>query len=55
MAMRAFGAFPTLKLRVRRLILQPDESAATGALNDAQLRVLLDLRDATHQRHADGR
>jgi hypothetical protein len=48
-AMRAFGAFPTLKLRVRRLLLQP-EAASAGALNDAQVRVLLDLRESAASR-----
>ncbi len=49
-AMRAFGAFPTLKLRVRRLLLQPENATAAAVLNDAQVRVLLDLRESAGSR-----
>jgi hypothetical protein len=48
-----FAAFPALKPRLRRFVLQPDEATARGALNDAQIRVLLDLREAT-RRHGTG-
>jgi predicted ester cyclase len=53
MAARVFAAFPALKPRLRRFVLQPDEATARGALNDAQIRVLLDLREAT-RRHGTG-
>jgi hypothetical protein len=43
-----FVCFPSLKSRLRRAASAPPASAtATTELNDAQLRVLLDLRDAS--------
>jgi hypothetical protein len=43
-----FVRFPSLKSRLRRAASAPPASAtATTELNDAQLRVLLDLRDAS--------
>jgi hypothetical protein len=45
LAARAFAAFPSLKLRLRALASQPLPSVADH-LDDAQLRVLLDLRGA---------
>jgi hypothetical protein len=45
LAARAFIAFPSLKLRLRALASRP-LPAATSQLDDAQLRVLIDLREA---------
>jgi hypothetical protein len=45
LAARAFVAFPSLKLRLRSLASKP-LPAVMGNLDDAQMRVLIDLREA---------
>ncbi len=44
LAARAFAAFPSLKLRLRALSTSPLPAVAQH-LDDAQLRVLMDLRE----------
>lgn len=44
LAARAFSAFPSLKLRLRALASAPLPAVAEH-LDDAQLRVLIDLRE----------
>lgn len=43
---RTLQRFPSLKLRLRRLMFQGPAVTQRAALNDAQLRVFIDLRDA---------
>ena len=46
-AVRLLEMFPTLKLRLRRMVLHRAPAANhLGELDDAQLRVLADLREA---------
>jgi hypothetical protein len=45
LAARAFVAFPSLKLRLRSLASRP-LPAVMGQLDDAQIRVVIDLREA---------
>lgn len=55
LAARAFGRFPTLKLRLRRMVSQPVVAPAqTRNLDDAQMRVLIDLREAMQDRSRSG-
>jgi hypothetical protein len=49
LAARALAAFPSLKLRLRSLASEPLPAVAQQ-LDDAQLRVLIDLRDAARPR-----
>jgi hypothetical protein len=47
LASRVFALFPSVKLRLQRMMAQPLAGGArTEELTDAQLRVLIDLQDA---------
>ena len=50
-ASRLFARFPSVKLRLQRVMARPLPSGVrTQDLTDAQLRVLVDLRDAQERR-----
>ena len=50
-ASRVFALFPSVKLRLQRIMAQPLPSGTrVDELTDAQLRVLIDLRDAQEAR-----
>jgi hypothetical protein len=56
LASRAFALFPSVKLRLQRIMAQPLPSGARAQqLTDAQLRVLIDLRDAQETARGRGR
>lgn len=47
LASRVFAYFPSVKLRLQRVMAQPlPAGTRVEELSDAQLRVLIDLRDA---------
>lgn len=51
LASRVFSLFPSVKLRLQRVMAQPLPSGTRAQeLTDAQLRVLIDLRDAQDAR-----
>ena len=55
LAARAFARFPTLKLRLRRMVSQPVVAPTqTRHLDDAKMRVLIDLREAMQDRPWSG-
>ena len=53
LAARTFSLFPSVKLRLQRIMAQPLPAGARAAeLDDAQFRVLMDLQDAIASRKA---